>query len=231
MRNRRLAAQLGYLGLAAVDTYLAGRPDNRARRARFVTKPLLMPALAAATHLNARQTTPLVRSVQAAQFFSWGGDVALLGTSRKSFLSGVGSFFAAHVAYVAGFTGARDPLAKITDTGPKAAAATWLAAAPVVAVAAGRKDPVLRLPVAAYAAILSAMFAGSSTLDHSMPAAARRRIVTGASLFLLSDSLLAVEKFLRQEPSPQLESAVMATYTAGQWLIADGANIAALAQR
>ena len=48
----------------------------------------------------------------------------------------------------------------------------------------------------------------------------------GPSLFLLSDSLLGVQKFLRREPSPALESAVMATYTAGQWLISDGVRLA-----
>ena len=51
MRNRRLAATLGYLTLAATDTYLAGREGKAARRARYVTKPLLMPALAVSTQL------------------------------------------------------------------------------------------------------------------------------------------------------------------------------------
>jgi len=39
--------------------------------------------------------------------------------------------------------------------------------------------------------------------------------------------MLAVQKFLLDEPVPVLESAVMATYTAGQGLIAAGVASAA----
>lgn len=223
MRNPRLLTQLGYLGLAAVDTYLASRPGKAARRARFVTKPLLMPTLTATTELASKgQGGGMVRGVQAAQVFSWGGDVALLGKGERSFLAGVGSFFAAHLCYIGVFASARDPKAGLSAPGPKAGAATWAVAAPVMAVAAGRQDPAMRVPIAAYAGILTTMFATSTMLDRSMKPSARRRIVAGTSLFLLSDSLLGIQKFLRREPSPALESAVMATYTAGQWLIAEG---------
>jgi uncharacterized membrane protein YhhN len=230
MRNRRLAATLGYLTLAAVDTYLAGREGKSARRARFVTKPMLMPALAASTHLAAEERGgALVRGVQVAQLFSWGGDVALLGRSERTFLAGVGSFFVAHVGYIGAFAAARDPRARMSDTGPKAGVAAWVATAPLMAVAAGRKDPTLRVPIAAYAGILSTMFASSTVLHRGLPLSARRQIVAGTSLFLLSDSLLGIQEFLRKERHPVLESAVMGTYTAGQFLIAEGAASAARA--
>ena len=88
MPNRRLAATLGYLTLAATDTYLAGRKGKAARRARFVTKPLLMPTLAVSTQLATEDTDGVaVRGVQAAQVFSWGGDLALMGKSERSFLA------------------------------------------------------------------------------------------------------------------------------------------------
>jgi uncharacterized membrane protein YhhN len=98
-----------------------------------------------------------------------------------------------------------------------------------MALAAGRKDPTLRLPIAAYAGILSTMFATSTMLRRSIPANARRRILAGTSLFLISDSLLGVQDFLLKEESPTLEAAVMGSYTAGQWLIAEGAAAAARA--
>lgn len=228
LRSSRVAATASYLTLAAADSYLAGRPGTAARRARYVTKPLLMPALARSTKLAlGDNNTGLTRGVQAAQVFSWGGDVALLGRGEPSFLAGVGSFFAAHLGYLGGFATVRDDEAGLNAPGAKAAAATWATTAPVMAVAAGRKDPNLRLPIAAYAAVLSSMFATSTMLDTDMRASARRRIVAGTSLFLLSDSLLGVQKFLRREPSSGLETAVMATYTAGQWLIAEGAVAAA----
>lgn len=223
-RARRATATAGYLALALTDTVLAGRRGAVARRARHVTKPLLMPTLAATTHLAANGShSRLVRGVTAAQAFSWGGDVALLGSQRSSFLTGVGSFALAHAAYIAGFLSAGDRSAGFAAPGVRIATAQWVMLAPVMAVQAGRKDPSLRLPVAAYAAVLSSMFATSTLLPGSTPGPARRRILAGTTLFLLSDTLLGVQKFIRQQPSPRLESAVMATYTAGQWLIADGA--------
>ena len=223
MQITRNQARIGYVALAAVDSYLASRPGTAARRVRFVTKPLLMPVLATATQLGGRgRSDGLLRGTQVAQLFSWKGDVALLGSSRLSFLRGVGGFFIAHVAYIAAFASARDPEASLSDPGPRTAAAAWVTTAPVMAVGAGRQDPVLRVPIAAYASILSAMFASSTTLRRSLPPRARREIVAGTSLFLLSDSLLGIQKFFLDRSSPRLEAAVMATYTAGQWFIADG---------
>jgi len=223
MRITRSQARLGYLALAALDTYLASRPGRAARRARFVTKPLLMPSLATATHLGTHgRTDALLRGTQAAQLFSWQGDVRLLGTSRSSFHHGVTAFFLAHVSYIAAFSSARDPQASLTDSGPKVAAATWVTTAPIMAVAAGRKDPSMRIPIAAYGSILASMFATSTTLRRSLPAVARHKVRAGTTLFMVSDSLLGVQKFFRDERSPALEAAVMATYTAGQWFIADG---------
>lgn len=219
----RTRGRATYLALAAVDSYLAGRPGPKARKARLFTKPLLMPTLAAATHLaKGTRNDTLLRGTQVAQLCSWRGDVALLGTSRKSFLGGVAAFALAHVSYIAAFSSARAPESRLNDPGPKVATAVWAATAPVMSMAAGRKDPSMRLPIAAYSAILSAMFATSTTLTPSVPRAARRKILLGTALFLTSDSLLGVQEFLRTDRSPTLESAVMATYTAGQWFIAEG---------
>ena len=119
------------------------------------------------------QTEPEPVPSQPSTAGRWGGDLALMGKSEKSFLAGVGSFFVAHAAYIATFVSARDPEAGVTDPGPKTAAAAWLATAPVMAIAAGRKDPTLRLPIAAYAGILSTMFATSTTLKDSIPTNAK----------------------------------------------------------
>ena len=228
MPEARLIARAAYVALAATDSLLAGRTGVKARRARLVTKPLLMPALATVTTLGTR-TAPapppaLAARTLAAPAFSWGGDLALLRKSQGAFLTGVGSFFAAHVAYLSAFGSARDPHARLNDTGPKVATASWVVTAPVMAFAAGRKDPALGVSVAVYSAALAAMFCASTVLDPELPLSARRRIALGTSLFLLSDSLLGAQEFLRRERSPKLEVAVMATYTAGQWFIADGVS-------
>ena len=214
-----IAATAAYAGLSVIDSVAAGRRGPGARRLRWVTKPLLMPALAAAT-VPAVDGTVLSRGTVAAQAFSWGGDVALLGSGERAFLGGVGSFFGAHVAYVAGFLSVRDPAPDLARL--RLPLGLWLTAAPVMSVAAGRQDPALRAPVAAYATILSAMFAGSRVLSLSLPTGARRSIQAGTALFVVSDVVLATQRFLLREPRPGLDAVVMATYTAGQGLIAAG---------
>ncbi|HEX4977195.1 MAG TPA: lysoplasmalogenase [Nocardioides sp.] len=221
--RRTLAAAAGYTALAAADAVLAGKTSKAARRARFVLKPLLMPSLSVAfTEATRGRKDVLTRSTQAAQAFSWGGDVALLGSGDKAFLTGVGSFAGAHAAYITGFASRRTRGSVRDQAGLKAAAALWATTAPVMGIAAGRKSRELGLPVAGYGTILAAMFAASTLLDPTINASARRTLQAGTALFLLSDSLLGVQEFLLREHSPALESAVMATYTAGQGLIAAG---------
>lgn len=221
--RRTLAATAGYAALATVDTVLAGKTSKAARRTRFLVKPLLMPALATAfNEATPGRTDALKRSTAAAQAFSWGGDVALLGSGDRAFLTGVASFFAAHAAYITGFASARADREHLDPNGLKAAAAMWVTTAPVMGLAARRKRPEMGLPIVGYGTILAAMFASSTTLDPAIKPAARRTIKAGTTLFLLSDTLLGVQEFLLRKKHPALESAVMATYTAGQGLIAAG---------
>ena len=154
----------------------------------------------------------------AAQGLSWVGDVALMGTSERRFLAGVAAFFGAHVAYVGAFRalGAGTP----TATGPAARCSPLSSLlVPANAVMAGRRDSRFGVPVGVYGLVLTAMAATAAVLPESP---GRGRVRAGAALFLLSDSLIGAQLFLRDEPHPALESAVMATYTAGQWLISDG---------
>lgn len=221
--RKTLAAAAGYAALAATDTYLAGRSTKGARRLRYLVKPLLMPALSTAfSSATAGRTDTLRQGTLAAQVFSWGGDVALLGKGDRAFLTGVGSFGAAHAAYITGFGSARGARDEIDLTGAKAAGAIWSTTAPVMGLAARRKNPAMGLPIVGYGAILASMFAASTTLDPAVKPRARRTIKAGTALFLLSDSLLGIQLFLLRKPHPVLESAVMGTYTAGQGLIALG---------
>lgn len=222
-RRRTLVAAAGYTALATADSILAGKTSNAARRARLVLKPLLMPTLSVAFAEATRgRTDVLTRSTRAAQAFSWGGDVALLGHGEKSFLTGVASFAGAHAAYITGFISRRDRGPVQGHAGLRAAAAMWATTAPVMGIAAGRRSRELGLPIAGYGTILAAMFASSTLLDPTIDATARRTLQAGTGLFLLSDTLLGVQEFLLREHSPVLESAVMASYTAGQGLIAAG---------
>lgn len=215
-RHRWLTA--AYAALSVADTALVG-VGPRGRRLHYVVKPMLMPVLAAGLVDGVDGADgAVVRRVLAAQGMSWGGDIALMGTSERQFLAGVGSFFGAHLAYVAAFRalGSGSPTSSVAG---RAVLALSSALVPANALLAARRDARFGGPVGVYGLVLTAMAASAAVLPES---AGRDRIRAGAALFLLSDSLIGAQQFLRDEPHPALESAVMATYTAGQWLISDG---------
>ena len=217
--------KLAYAALAAVDTSLAGSSGAWARRARHVTKPLLLPVLAAAVATDRRaQGSPLRSTTLAAQAGGWGGDVLLLGEGERSLAAGAASFGAGHAAYVAGFVRNRDPRTPLaTRASTRAIAALWAASAPVVAATAARRDRRLGGTLLAYSAVLATMTATGSHLDPALPRDARVLTAAGGALFLASDAILGARTFLLPEASPRWESAVMATYTGAQLLLAEGA--------
>ena len=219
-----LAAAAAYTALAATDTRLAGHADPRVRRWRMLVKPLLMPTLAGAFALaTPGDTSTLRRGTLAAHALSGAGDVALLRHSDTAFLAGLGSFFGAHIAYVASFATEGRPLSDREHlTGVKAAAATFATLGPALGWAAGRSSPSLRAPVVAYAGILTSMFATSSRLGEHLPLEARRAVVIGTGTFLASDATIGLRRFVLRNPRPRSDAVVMATYTAGQGLIAAG---------
>ena len=50
-----------------------------------------------------------------------------------------------------------------------------------------------------------------------------RLTAAGAVLFMVSDTLLGFRKFVLTDAPPALETGVMATYTAAQFLLSEGA--------
>jgi uncharacterized membrane protein YhhN len=158
--------------------------------------------------------------------------VALLGSGRRAFLAGLGSFFGAHISYVAAFGSVARPWRDRTHLdGVRAAAAAFAGLAPSLSWAAGRREPALRGPVAAYAGIITTMLAASSRMDDRVPARARRTVVVGSATFLVSDATIALRKFVFRSSTPRSDAVVMGTYTAGQGLIALGVTAALRALR
>lgn len=213
--------KLAFLGLAAADTYLAGSANQIAHRARVLTKPLLMPTLAASLATDERAAdSPLRTGTLVAQAAGWGGDIALMGHGTKPFAAGSGSFAVGHAAYISGFLRHRSSTRR---PGLKAVAGAWAGAAPGMVVGAFRKDRALGPVILGYSGMLAGLVAAATQLDPSLPKSARRATIAGAGLFMLSDSILGTRKFLLKNPPPRLESAVMGTYTAAQFLLSEGA--------
>ncbi len=221
MRPR--TSRLLYAATAVADTWLAGRPEAWAARARRATKPALMPLLAIRLReAPATPQTPLHTPSAIALAAGWAGDVALLSDGQRAFLAGLGSFAVGHAAYVVGLRHLRAPGPAVAATGPRMALLGGLALGPLLAQAAGRRDPGLRAPVAAYAALLAGTAASATHLDTAVPREARLLLGAGAWLFLVSDSVLGLRAFVLTGPAPWAERTVMATYTLAQALLVEG---------
>ncbi len=216
--------KLAYAGLAATDAWLSGIPDRRAHLARFVTKPLLMPTLAASLVTSPRAAdSPLRTTTLVAQAGGWGGDVALLAHGTRPFIAGTGSFAVGHLAYLGGFVRRRSTTPLADSPAARTVVASWALTAPVMGLMARRKEPGLGRPVLGYATMLATMVVAATHLDPTLSTASRRLTAAGAGMFMLSDTLLGIRKFVLADPPPALESAVMATYTTAQFLLSEGA--------
>lgn len=211
-----------YVALAAVDTALSMSSRPAAHKARFVTKPLLMPTLSASLVATPGSSSARL-PVLAAQAAGWVGDVGLLSEERKPFVVGTTGFAVGHAAYLAAFVPRRRrDRAVVHDPVARVLAGVWASSAPLMSWKARRSGvaPV----VAAYSVALTSMVVAATRLDPSERPAARRLVAAGALTFLASDSVLGLRKFVLPDPDPRLEGAVMATYTTAQLLISEGAG-------
>jgi uncharacterized membrane protein YhhN len=218
----KLATRLkaAYGALALLDTTLSMSERPAAHKARFLTKPLLMPTLSASLVATPGASSARL-PVLAAQAGGWVGDVGLLSEERKPFVVGTTGFGVGHLAYLAAFVPRRRREPRLDrDPRARALAALWATSAPAVAWHARRSEvaPV----VAAYSVTLTAMAVAATRLDDSESTSGRRLIAAGALLFLASDATLGLRKFVLPDPSPRLEGAVMASYTGAQLLISEG---------
>lgn len=173
------------------------------------TKPLLIPLLAGAViWLSRRSRSWGTWLLLAALFFSWLGDLALLVDGDTWFLLGLGCFLLAHVGYIVLFSsrfGAGRPRPWTLVY------AGWFALLLVVLVPhLGGMLP----PVVGYGLVICTMAV--------LAVRCGRVVSVGATLFLLSDSILAVNAFVDDVSIPAAGFLIMATYLAGQCLIAVG---------
>jgi uncharacterized membrane protein YhhN len=160
------------------------------------------------------------RAVLAGLGLSLLGDVALLWPD-KGFVPGLVAFLLAHLAYLLAFT--RGGVALAARQGP------FIVYALVAGAVLWRLWPgvpgALRGPVMAYVLCLSAMAAQAAVRwrvaaadGTTVQARLAWRAALGGGLFMLSDALLATNKFAG--PLPLAALWVLASYWAAQWLIA-----------
>lgn len=143
---------------------------------------------------------------------SLAGDVFLM-LSPKFFVPGLASFLVAHLFYIAlfmqgvGLFPRRSALVATLGVGAAMYAFLWLSGLP-----AG-----LRVPVGVYVVVIACMAAQAIGRAAVLGDGAARAVALGAVVFMLSDSLLALNRFV--VPLPLASLWVLATYYIAQWFI------------
>jgi len=148
----------------------------------------------------------------AALLASLAGDVLLM-LPGDHFIAGLAAFLVAHLFYIALFRQQapwfpdRRALAASMGFGALMYAALWSSLA----------DPVLKLAVGCYIGVISLMVAQAIGRARVIGDAASRWVAIGACLFMLSDSLIAIDRFLT--PLPMASLWILSSYFAAQMLI------------
>ena len=160
-----------------------------------------------------------VQLLLAAIVFSMAGDVFLMLDGQLQtglFIPGLISFLLAHVCYVALFRfdvtwfADRRALLLVAAIGAAMYAFLWTHGLPAA----------LRLPVAAYVGVIALMAAQAWGRYRQLRSRAALLTALGASFFMLSDSILAINRFV--QPLPWSSVSVLGSYYAAQALIVWG---------
>lgn len=190
---------------------------------RYISKPLILLALTAYFLMGTRKvSSPGKVWVTSALVLSWLGDVLLLfeGQSSQFFILGLSSFLLAHVAYSIFFN-------RLRREGALSIKPLFLIfvgvyyAALVISLYPYLED--MRLPVLVYGLVISTMLVLALCLGP-LKERIGLFIVFGAILFVLSDSVLAINKFMR--PFTGAGVIIMLTYGMAQFFIVSGSMLA-----
>ena len=163
------------------------------------------------------------RLVIAALLFSWIGDVLLMlqGRIQELFIFGLMAFLAAHVCYIFAYRHARD---KKPDKDYSAFIRgrsiflVFVGLALIYMLYPGLEA--MLVPVIVYTIVLIAM--GISAVNRRGKTSDKSFIMvySGALLFILSDAMIGIDKFLN--PIFHARLLIMATYISAQFLIVKG---------
>lgn len=196
--------------LALVDWWAVARGD---RRVETWAKPLTLAALLLVAVVLGATDTGAGRWLLVALLLGLVGDVALLGDSVERFRAGLAAFLVGHLAYVACFATLGLPGSPWSWGVLLVLVASVVATREVVPATHRLGGPGLSVPVAVYTAVIGVMLVCAWFTGEPL-------VALGASVFVVSDATLSVDRFVR--PLPHAHLLVMTTYHVGQALIVLG---------
>lgn len=183
----------------------------------WIGKPMATAILVLLVSRGDRSIDPrLRRSVLAGLAFSLAGDVLLM-LSPKLFVGGLLAFLVAHLCFLRAFTIDTRLFAR-----PLALVVLAAVGAAILSFLWSGLAPPLRVPVIAYVVVLVAMAAQAVSRWQVHPGPRTRAAAVGGVLFVVSDALLAIDRF--RAPIVAAPLWVLGTYWAAQWGIAQSAR-------
>lgn len=200
----------------------------------FIAKPLLMPVLWLLL-LVTKPDLPQKKLLLAGLFFSWLGDILLLFDDKHPlfFIFGLACFLTTHIFYIIYFLRIVSEKKSLLIKQPVYIALVLAYGITLVWQLFPRLGNLV-IPVLAYAVIICTMLLCSLHVFLKINKKAALYFLTGALAFVISDSLLAFNKFYAQHPARRTLWAdqpfdyagvfIMLTYCAAQFFIVAGYN-------
>ena len=190
----------------------------RENEMRWISKPLLIPVLVlffvSSVSMKRGKSFYLIL---AALFLSWCGDVLL---QADFFIPGLISFLLAHVCYILYFSQTSKDNTGLLHKKPLFIIPVLLYVIVLLVLLFPYLDE-LKIPVIIYSIAIGVMLLMAMNTRYRINNKASSLFITGALLFVLSDSLLAINLFVAQHWLMSI--AVMITYAIAQYLIVKGA--------
>ncbi len=184
-----------------------------------ITKPLLIPSLIFYFSQTA-PASPLNRFIYGALFFSFLGDTLIMLESRSEvfFLAGLISFLLAHLIYILINMNA----VSTTERSLKPEWSDLIFVLYGFAIFATINDNLgdMYIPALIYTVVICMMAITAKKRRHKADRQSFWLIICGATLFMLSDSILAYNKF--NQAFAAADFLIMLTYIAAQFLIVRG---------
>lgn len=190
---------------------------------RYFSKPLIMIALTLYFYALSKPiaSTFLAKSIMAALIFSWIGDILLMWS--QLFVYGLGAFLMAQVCYIIGFRLAQDSPGRLDQIN---FIKSFLFNLPIYLIAAITFYLILpglgnmKIPVIIYILVIVGMVTTARDRFKKCTPDSFWQVFIGASLFFISDGVIAVSKFYKQFPESGV--IIMGTYASAQLLIVMG---------
>jgi uncharacterized membrane protein YhhN len=214
-RNRILSILYFFIGIFYIILPVIAVPIPP-----LYVKALIIPVLILIFQLTGNKKSTFHRLFFAALFFSWAGDIAL-GVPRNQetlFMPGLVCFLITHVLYFIVFIrtpGMNLPIKKF-----------FYVVIPVILYGTALLIILfndlgeMKIPVIVYTAVILAMLTTAINRREKVNRTSYYLVFIGAVLFVLSDSMIALDKF--NHPFQFASPLIMFTYIAGQYLIVMG---------